>query len=450
VTSLDQATTDEAVAAVLEHVTRERLAELVCGVVDIASPTGYEAPLAEWISHRLNAHGVRSEVQYLDAAQANAVGVVPGGDGPSILLYAPLDTFTTGDPALDLPAAGPVMRPDMLATATVTGDIVEGLGAGNPKGHAAVILAVVEAMAAAGIELPGDVVAGLGAGGMPSFAVDGVGTPGRSNTGHGVGAGYLLERGYTTDYAVIAKPGWAVFHEEVGLVWVDIHVPGIHTYVGSRHRLPYRNAVALAGEVAIRVERWLADYAERHEYQTMKPQGVISSIHGGFDRLAASTAADVRLRLDLRITTRQSPPSVVRELRAEVCRIGAELGADLRVEQVAAIPATYTSPDSPVVRAAVGAFETVSGRPHQVVMENSGATDANILRMRGVETARVGMPKVPHGPDGGPVDFTRGMNLVDLSAMRQLAEILVRTVLSLPSYDAGVTDSEGREVRAER
>ena len=152
---------------------------------------------------------------------------------------------------------------------------------------------------------------------------------------------------------------------------------------------------------------------------------------GGFSRLAASTPALVRLRLDVRLTTAQSPASVTREVRAEVRR----LGADLRVSQVAAIPATHTSPSSPVVRAAVGAWEAVAGERHVPVTGNSGATDANVLRMRGVPTARVGMPKVTTAPDGGPVDFTLGMNLVDLGAMSRLVEVLVRTVLKIAEVE---------------
>ena len=212
---------------------------------------------------------------------------------------------------------------------------------------------------------PGDVVGGFGAGGMPSFAVPGVGDPERVNTGHGVGAALLLERGFTTDYAVIAKPGWHVLHEEVGLVWLDVVVPGQHTYAGSRHRLPYSNAVATAGRVAIALEEWLDGYAVRHEHGTMLPQGIVSSVHGGFDRLAASTPAQVRLRLDLRLTTQQTPPAVVREVRDELRRLSEQLGVELQVRQVAAIPATHTPPDSPVVRAAVEAFEAVDGHPHQ-------------------------------------------------------------------------------------
>lgn len=418
-----------AVAGVMRQVTRELLAESVCGLVSRPSPTGAEGEAAEWITGRLAEAGVEAELQRLDGAQANAVGRVPGAGGPSTLLYAPLDTFTVGTVEHDLPWAGPELRPDMRPHAELHGDLVMGLGAGNPKGHAACVLAAVLALAASGVTPPGEVVAGFGAGGMPSFAVPGVGTPGRANTGHGVGAGFLLERGGTTDRAVIAKPGRHVSHEEVGLVWLDVLVPGSHTYAGSRHRLPYRNAVALAGTVAGRLEEWLEEYAVRHEHATMRPQGIVSSVEGGFARLAASTPALVRLRLDLRLTTEQTPASVTREVAAYVAELGEELGAGLRVRQVAAVPATRTSPEEPIVRAAVAAWEAVAGEPHRVATGNSGATDANILRMRGVPTARVGMPKVRVAPDGGPVDFTLGMNLADLAEMRRLTEVLVRTVL---------------------
>lgn len=416
---------EQAVERVMRYVTRGRLVEAVCGIVDLPSPTGAEARVAQWIVDSLIVHGVGAHLQSIDELQANAVGTVPGGDGPSTLLYAPLDTFTTGDPAYDVPSAALVMRPDMLPRASVHGELVQGLGAGNPKGHAACVLVALEALAESGVELRGDVVGGFGAGGMPSFAVDGV----RQNTGHGVGAAFLLERGFTTDQAVIAKPGWNVSHEEVGLVWLDVLVPGIHTYAGSRHRLPYRNAVALAGEVAGHLESWLEEYAARNEHGTMRPQGIVSSVAGGSERLAASTPALVRLRLDLRITTEQTPPGVTREVRAEAERLGEKLGADLRVEQVAAVPASQTPPEAPIVRATVAAWEAVAGERHVPIKANSGATDANILRMRGVPTARVGMPKVLATPTGEPVDFTAGMNLVDLREMRRLVETLVRTVL---------------------
>lgn len=425
-------TREDAVAAVLAEVTRDHLLEAVCGLVDRPSPTGAERPAAEWLADHLAAAGLGSTLQVIDDAQANAVGVLRGpADGESVLLYAPLDTYTTGDPDLDIPFAGPRMREDMLPRATVYDDLVVGLGAGNPKGHAACVLVAVEAMARAGIDLPGDVVAGFGAGGMPSFAIDGVGVPGRRNTGHGVGAGFLLERGFATDHAVIAKPGWTVSHEEVGLTWVDVEVPGEHSYVGSRHRMPYRNAASGAARVIEVLEAWCEEYAARHEAGTMRPQGVVSSVHGGFERLAASTTALVRVRLDVRMTPEQTAPAVVREVRAALAPLEAELGVPLVVRQVASVPGSRTDPEARIVRSAVAAWESVAGRPHELVLANSGATDANMIRMRGIPTARVGMPKIAQGPNGQPVDFTLGMNAVDLREAKRLVEVLVRTVVGL-------------------
>ena len=46
-------TTEQAVARVMEHVTRDRLAEAICGIVDIPSPTGAEGRVAAWFTRRL-------------------------------------------------------------------------------------------------------------------------------------------------------------------------------------------------------------------------------------------------------------------------------------------------------------------------------------------------------------------------------------------------------------
>ncbi|GGB18586.1 hypothetical protein GCM10011492_05540 [Flexivirga endophytica] len=420
---------EQQVDAVMAHVDRDLLVDAVCGLVDIPSPTGAERPAASWLVDHLAAAGVDSTLQVIDDEQANAVGVLPGApDGETVLLYAPLDTYTTGIEALDIPDAGPRMREDMLPHATVYDDVVVGLAAGNPKGHAASILVAIEAMKRSGIEMPGDVVAAFGAGGMPSFAVDGVGVRGRTNTGHGVGANFLLERGFTTDHAIIAKPGWTVSHEEVGLTWVDIEISGQHSYVGSRHRMPYRNAPRDAARVIEVLETWCEAYAERHETGTMRPQGVVSSVHGGFERLAASTSASVRVRMDIRTTPEQTAQSVVREVRNALAPLETELGTRFHVRQVASVPASRTDPDAPIVRATIAAWEAVAGERHEPVLANSGATDANILRMRGVPTARVGMPKIQQGPGGRPVDFTLGMNAVDVGEMRRLVEVLVRAV----------------------
>jgi acetylornithine deacetylase/succinyl-diaminopimelate desuccinylase-like protein len=409
-----------------QYVTPERLRDLVRGLIDIPSPTGDEGPLAEHIAATLRASAITATAQPLDDRQANAWGRLAGsGEGPDLMLYAPIDTFTTGDPEQDLPWIGPQWRPDMAAESVVDGDLVSGLGASNPKGHAACVLLAAEAIRAADIPLTGDLVVAFGAGGMPTNSLPG---SARRNTGQGVGCSFLLEQGVWTDFAVIAKPGWSVSWEEVGLAWFEVTVHGTHTYVGSRHRLPYRSAIADAGRVVERLEAWFGGYAERHTDGLVSPQGIVSSIEGGWPRLAAAAPAACRLMVDLRLSPRTTPMQAKREFGAAVDEIRAELpGVSVTWRPVLAIPADTTDPGSWVCRSAIAAWEQIEGRSHEPILGNSGATDANILRSRGIPTVRVGMPKVAEAPF--PIDFTAGMNTVDVREMMRLTEHLVRVAI---------------------
>ncbi|NKT31095.1 deacylase [Rhodococcus hoagii] len=409
------------------EVDRERLRELTVGLVDIASPTGDEAPLARHITDTLAAGGVEAHTMYLDDRQANSWARVRGnGTGPDLMLYAPIDTVTSGDAAEDVPWAAETLRPDLRAEAAVDGDYVIGLGASNPKGHAACVMAAVEAVRAAEIPLTGDLLAGFGAGGMPTNARPGVGNP-RANTGQGVGCSYLLEQGVWSDFALIAKPGWTVSWEEVGLAWFEITVHGTHTYVGSRHRLPYRNPVALAGAVALRLEEWFPQYSHRHGDGLVLPQGMVANIRGGWERTASFTPGQVRMTVDLRLSPRTTPSAAGRELTEAVRAIAADLDARIDVERILAIPGESSDEQMWLCRSAIGAWEAFEGGPHDGVHDASGATDANILRGRGIPTVRVGMPKVVDAPF--EVDFAMGMNTVDLREAERLTRYLIRVAV---------------------
>ena len=106
------------VRTAMEQVDDDLLLGVLRGLVGIESPTGGEGPVAEWAVGHMSAAGVAAALQRIDAYQANAVGVVEGNPrGPSVLLYAPLDTFTTGRSEEDLPWAGPALEPHMRAKA---------------------------------------------------------------------------------------------------------------------------------------------------------------------------------------------------------------------------------------------------------------------------------------------------------------------------------------------
>lgn len=414
-------------------VDRDRLAEVCAAMVNISSPTGDERPLAAWIASELDLARVQSTLQPLDSHQANTWARLPGIErcgnrtdpgGATLMLYAPIDTLTTGYDDEDLPWAGDRLEPHQRPMANRDGNLISGLGAMNPKGHAACVFEAFTAIAESGLELPIDLVAAFGAGGMPTNARSVGGSNGRRNTGQGAGCSYLVEQGVWADAAVIAKPGWTVSWEEVGLAWIDITVRGLHTYVGARHRLPYRNPISDAATVIAHLERWFPTYSARHTTGLVAPQGIVAAVDAGCWRMAAVTPAQARIRVDLRIAPDQTPLDACREVRASLDElVAADPDLDVTAELALGIAGSRTDPDHWITRRAIAVWERSEGRTHEPVRMTSGATDANILRNRGIPSVRVGMPKVTS--DGDELDFAAGMNTVDLAEMERLAQYLV-------------------------
>ena len=430
------ASQEEAVRAAEAHVRPDQLRALVSDLVNIASPTGEEAPLARYIADALSRSGIEARCQPIDRQQANAVGCIRGkGDGASLLLYAPIDTVTTGNFDEDCPGVGDQLRADMRAQALDRGPWVVGLGASNPKGHAACVIAAAQAIKAAGVQLRGDLLIGLGAGGMPTNKRDSA-VIDRYNTGQGNGCSFMLEQGVHADFAVIAKPGWAVAWEEVGLCWFRVRVHGLFSYVGARRRIPYRNPIVEVAKVIPALEEWALQYASSNTSGLVAPQAQIGAIEGGWARMPSFTSAACDIWLDVRISPRTAPIEVRRQFGAAIAAIERRYPElNLSWEMELSIPGTSTPPDNWIVQSTARAWEAVEGRAQQTITETSGATDANILRSRGLATARVGMPKAS-GADGIEVDFSLGMNAVDIADMTKLTRVLIRTAIETCDHPA--------------
>ncbi|MDA3037938.1 MAG: deacylase [Actinomycetota bacterium] len=410
-------------------VSRDRLIELCSTMVSIPSPTGDELALAERLAAEMTAVGLSGQVQPVVADMTNAHGRLTGsGGGPALLLYAPIDTVTVGHVEDDLPWAGPELRDDMVPSAEVRAGLVIGLGAQNPKAHGACVLAAAEALSASNAPLVGDLLIGFGGGGMPTNRR----RPDLPD-GHGQGCGRLVDL-LRPDCAVIAKTGWAISWEEVGLTWFEVEVGGTHTYVGSRHLLPYRNAIADAGHIVAGLERWFPEWAEEHRSGLVEPQGVVAAIQGGWPHMPAFTTASCKFWVDLRLSPRTTGQEAAAAFRAKVEELANEIGASVEVRQTLVIPGTTTSPDADVIRSSIRCWEQLNNAEHAPIRGTSGATDANILRALGVPTARVGLPKV--SPDKLTVDFQLGMNAVDVDDMQRLTRLLIRIAVDLCGVNA--------------
>jgi acetylornithine deacetylase/succinyl-diaminopimelate desuccinylase-like protein len=398
----------------------------LAAIVDIPSPTGEERPLAEHLVRLMNELGLSAAVQDIDPLSANAIGQLGDGDGPSVMLFAPLDTALSGVEAEEIPWIGPILRPDHRPVARVEGDGVIGLSADNPKAHIIAILAAVSALRKAAIPLTGRVIVALAAGGAPSNKRPGLS---RWNVGHGAGCEFLLQQGVRGDFAIVAKPGFAVQWEEVGVCWFRVRVHGTQSYVGRKHVLIEDNAIVKAAALVPLLEAWFSEYAKRHTDGLVSPQGAIGAIQGGWTYKPAFTPAACDLYIDMRVSPRSSPMDVWRELNGALLDIqkrNPEKNLTMDCQLITAVEGPGTEESNWIPQSCIRAWEAVEGRKHEPFKLTSGQTEAVIFRRHGIPTARIGLP-AQMSPGGERMKHSMGITKV--GGIVKLAEVLARTLI---------------------
>ena len=400
------------------------MTDLLARLVDIPSPFGEEMAIAEFLAETMAGLGLEAGVQRIDGTSANAIGRIGGGDGPSLLIFAPLDSPFTGRAEDEVPWVGDELPDHMRARAIVGDGTVTGLSADNPKAHIVSAITAVAALIRAGAHLGGSVTLAFGAGGAPANARP---DQGGRRVGHGRGCEYMLENGVGGDFAIIAKPGYAVAWEEVGLCWFRIRVRGVQTYVGRRHFLAYRNPIVEAAPVITALEDWFGRYAERHTDGLVAPQGAVGAIQGGWPYKPAFVPAACDLYVDLRISPRTPPETARRELEDELDRIrAAHPGLEADCEMIVAIPGYGTDPRNWIIQSCIRGWEDTEGKPHRPFLDTSGQTEAVILRRHGIPTARFGLPAVMTASADAP---KHTMGMVEVAGMRRFTRCLIYSIV---------------------
>jgi acetylornithine deacetylase/succinyl-diaminopimelate desuccinylase-like protein len=410
----------------------DELAALNRMMASIASPTGEESQLAQALVGVMNKSGIDAFYQPMDDAQGNAIGRISGtGNGADLLLYAPLDTAFSTVEEEECPWVGDRLPANMTADAYIEDGAVIGMGAENPKGYAASVIAAAQAIKAAGVPLKGSLMVGLGAGGMPTNRRP---SSRKFNAGQGAGCAFMLEQGVRGDFAIIAKPGWSVSWEEVGLCWFKVVVRGDLNYTGVRHVVKGKNPIVHAAKAIEFLEEWFAEYTEQNTSGLVAPQGSINAIAAGWPHKPAFVPAACHFFVDLRISPRVSPMDAKRQFGDAIERlIRANPELSVLWEMILSIPGTFTDPENWIIQCCIRAWEYVENKTHVPRTRTSGATDANILRAHGIPTARLGMPRPGSAPAGQRAVFS--METSNVAGMKQLTKCLVHAIIDTCTRD---------------
>jgi acetylornithine deacetylase/succinyl-diaminopimelate desuccinylase-like protein len=401
--------------------------DICYALTEIASPTGEELALAEFVADHVRRAGAQARVSRVGDGGASVLASYgSGGDGPTVWIYAPLDTSFSGNPDEDRPWLGDQPRADFSLPPQRAGGKVIGMGAENPKGFAAAGIAAFEALARSRASVRGRICLALAGGSMPINH-----RPGHDAVvGHGVGISQLLSEEPRPDFAIVLKPGYAVNYEEVGLAWFRVTIRGAINYTGIRHKGTFRNPIVAAAKVVDHLEAWFPEFTAAHTSGLVAPQGSINAIRAGSADRAAFIPATAELDLDLRVAPDSSPEAVQRELEGALDALRQkEPDLEVELERTAALPGTRTDPESWIVVSLIRAWEDLEDKPHEFVGRGSGATDAALLRSHGIETARIGLP-VPKTPS--PYSGF-SMGVADEESMARLATLLVHTLVEAGS-----------------
>jgi acetylornithine deacetylase/succinyl-diaminopimelate desuccinylase-like protein len=407
------------------------LAELNRMMASIPSPTGEERRLAQAIVDVMNISGMAAYYQPMDDDQGNAVGRIAGtGNGADLLLYAPLDTAFSTNEEEECPWIGDRLPEEMTNAYVRDGEVV-GMGAENPKGYAACAIAAAQAIKAAGVPLQGSLLVGMGSGGMPTNRRPALS---QFNAGQGAGCAFMLEQGVRGDFAIIAKPGWSVAWEEVGLCWFKVIVRGDLNYTGVRHVVTGRNPIVHAAKVIGLLEEWFSEYTKKNSSGLVAPQGSINAIRSGWTHKPAFVPAACHFYVDLRISPRVSPMEARRQFNEAIEAIAkTNPEPSIESEMILSIPGSFTAPNNWIVQSCVRAWEFVEGKKHAPRTGTSGATDANILRAAGIPTARLGMPRRTGATGQQRSKFS--MERSNIAGMKALTKCLIYAAIDTCTRD---------------
>lgn len=393
---------EEAARTVLAQIHRDELAQLACDLVDIASPTGLEAAVADFILDWYRANGLKAIRQEVEKDRPNAVGILKGkGGGLSLMFNGHLDTSFTGtDEDLRMVAN---LEPDSEIRGSIRGDKVQGLGSSNMKGGVASFMMAARALQKSGLQLKGDVILAGVVGEISRSPIGPYQT--KEYRGEGAGTRHLLTHGIQSDYAVVADGS------DLNIVWTQAGVVDfkITTFGkaeaawGSRrstHPSAKLNAIVKMTKIVEALERWGERFEEQHIYDSptgpIYPKVNVGAIEGGAPYRPNYFPGVCSIYVDVRIPPQLRPVAVQRELEKELD----PLDIEYEVEAFKSLLGHEGKGVEPVVSSLQEIHRYLFGDElrHETPERASIWTDTNVYNEMGIPAVKIG----PRGRRVGP------------------------------------------------
>lgn len=367
-------------------ITPDSVRQVLLDLIDIRSPTGSEAAVADYIVERLRHVGLDATLQPVEDGRANAVAHLRGrGDGLNLLFTGHMDTSYSGD---EEHLAGEGFKPNGI----FRGGWVWGLGASNMKSGLAGLIVAVEAIAKSGARLRGDISLGAVVGEIEKAPVEEF--QGRDYSGYGIGTKHLVSHGVTADYALLAEPtGLRICTANMGCVWARIAIKGTLAHSALSNKPGTINAIHEARLLCEDLDAWAKTFASNNVYLGEHANVTLACIRGGAPWRLSRNPHECSLYLDIRTVPGQTADGIKRELRQVLRRFAERRETDeSMLDFVVTDPPVVIDQDLPVVTALAEAQRSVMGQKTETYLRRPAA-DA-------VHLTRYDVPCIQFGPGG--------------------------------------------------
>lgn len=420
---------DQGIAArVLAQIERNELAQLGCDLTSIPSPTGQEKAIAEFILAWFERNGIKPVRQDVEPDRPNAVGIVKGdGSGLSLGFNGHMDTSFTGTSADSRMAAG--LEPESELKGRIVGDKVQGLGISNMKAGLASFMIAGKALKLGGVELKGDVVLAAVVGEISRTPIG----PWQSQDfrGEGVGTRHLLTHGMHTDYAVCCDGSdLNIVWTQAGVVQAKITTFGKAEAAWGTKRAAYPtervNAIVKMTKIIAAIERWGAEFEERHIYQSptgpLLPKVNIGAIEGGAPYRPNYFPGVCSIYVDIRMPPQLRPVAIKHEMDQSL----KALGVDYELEFYKSLLGYEGKNVEPLVKSAGEICQHLFGENIRPESPDRASiwTDTNIYN-------ELGIPAIKIGPRGRRISARN--EEIDIDVMVKAAQLYALMALDICS-----------------
>lgn len=407
---------------------KEDLAELALALGNTYGPLGNEEPTARRVHEWYMENGMEADLVPMIEGRANVVGRVRGdGTGRSLIFNAHLDTEASGPDYDNLMGTADPNR----VGARREGDHLIGHTVQNDRGCMAIQMIAGRAIQEAGANLKGDLLLKSAAGETGASPVDEY--QGTRYESKGLGTSWLVDHGYTADFAVIAETtDFSASWVQCGATYFKVTARGHNMYTPRLERgtslEEHPNAIVRAAALVTAIESWAVEYQEKNTRATpcgtMIPKAQVGAIRGGIPWRPNRSSPYAALYVDVRTVPGQDIGKLEREL-TDVVR-GVDPNAEIEVIMAKAGYEAEMSAIQPLLSEISQAHQMARGEPMPDQAEPAVVSmwrDTNVYN-------RVGIPALTFGPSRGRA-AVQGTGSMELPNMIEAAKIYALTTLAI-------------------